>query len=63
MDAKNFDVALMQLRPAGSLQANLEKGLLYSKLAKLMGADMALFPEMWSNGYSLWYNKKKGWWT
>ena len=59
MDTKNFNVALMQLRPACSLTANLEKGLFYCKLAKLMGADIALFPEMWSNGYGLTNDPEK----
>jgi predicted amidohydrolase len=29
----------------------LEKGLKYCKLAKDLGADLALFPEMWNMGY------------
>jgi len=31
--------------------ANLAKGETFCRRAKLMGADVALFPEMWSNGY------------
>lgn len=50
---KNFNVALLQILPEGSLSANLYKGLEYCKKAKAMGADLALFPEMWSVGYSI----------
>jgi Predicted amidohydrolase len=49
----NFDVALLQLLPTGSQERNLSKGLEFCKKAKQMGADIALFPEMWSNGYNL----------
>lgn len=48
-----FNVALLQLLPTGSLENNLTKGLESCKKAKQMGADLALFPEMWSNGYNL----------
>jgi len=48
-----FNVALLQLLPTGSQEANLKKGLEYCKKAKQMGADIALFPEMWSIGYAL----------
>lgn len=46
-------VALLQILPAGTLAGNLEKGLASCRQAKAMGADIALFPEMWSNGYSM----------
>lgn len=52
MNTKNFNVALMQLRPEATTARNLEIGLFYCKVAKIMGADIALFPEMWSNGYT-----------
>jgi predicted amidohydrolase len=39
--------------PVGSLEGNLQKGLEYCKKAKDMGADIALFPEMWSAGYNI----------
>jgi predicted amidohydrolase len=48
-----LNVALLQLMPADTLEGNLEKGLSACRLAKSQGADVALFPEMWSNGYSL----------
>ena len=48
-----FNVALMQLLPTGSQAGNLLKGLDSCKKAKQIGADLALFPEMWHNGYML----------
>ena len=48
---KHFRVAMLQLLPTGTLQGNLEKGLDACRKAKEMGADFALFPEMWSSGY------------
>lgn len=44
-------VALLQITPDDSLRENLEKGLAACRRAKEMGADIALFPEMWSDGY------------
>ena len=49
-------IALLQIAPGGTLSGNLEKGIRYCKMAKEMGADIALFPEMWSNGYHI-YNR------
>lgn len=47
-------VALLQLASHGAdLEANLEKGLAACRQAMAMGADIALFPEMWSVGYAL----------
>ena len=45
-------IAFLQLLPAGSLEENLEKGIKACLQAKEKGADIALFPEMWSCGYS-----------
>lgn len=50
---KNLVVALLQLKPTGSLEGNLQKGIEFCTRAKSMGADIALFPEMWSNGYNI----------
>jgi predicted amidohydrolase len=50
---KNLKVALLQLMPEETLEGNLQKGLKYCKNAKDMGAEIALFPEMWSVGYSI----------
>jgi predicted amidohydrolase len=49
---KTFRVALLQLIPTESQKENLEKGIKYCKLAKDIGADLALFPEMWNIGYN-----------
>lgn len=35
------------------MEGNLNKGLEYCRRAKEMGADIALFPEMWSVGYNI----------
>ena len=50
---KNLNIALLQILPSGTLEGNLEKGLEYCRKAKSMGADIALFPEMWSVGYTI----------
>lgn len=50
---KNLQVALLQLMPENTLDGNLRKGLLYCRKSKEIGADIALFPEMWSVGYQL----------
>ena len=44
-------VALLQLTPGKTIDDNLKKGAEYCARAKEMGADIALFPEMWSVGY------------
>jgi len=54
-------VALMQIAPCGTLEGNLEKGIVSCRKAKDMGADIALFPEMWSNGYNI-YNRSVDQW-
>lgn len=50
---KSFKVALLQLMPEKTREDNLEKGLAACVQAKKMGADIALFPEMWSCGYNI----------
>lgn len=54
-------IALLQIAPCGTLEKNLEKGIHACRKAKEMGADIALFPEMWSNGYNI-YNRSVGEW-
>lgn len=49
-------IALLQISPCKTLKENLEKGIKYCEKAKERGADIALFPEMWSNGYNI-YNR------
>lgn len=46
-------IALLQISPCGSLEENLEKGVSACREAARMGADIALFPEMWSCGYDI----------
>lgn len=46
-------IALLQIAPCGSLEANLEKGVRVCREAARKGADIALFPEMWSCGYDI----------
>lgn len=50
---KNINIALLQIMPENSMDKNLEKGIDYCKKAKDQGADIALFPEMWSVGYTI----------
>lgn len=50
---KTLTVALLQLLPEEKIEANKEKGIEACKKAKLMGADIALFPEMWSVGFKI----------
>ena len=50
---QTFRVALLQLLPQADLQGNLEKGLDGCRKAHAAQADLALFPEMWSNGYRI----------
>ena len=55
----NLRIALLQLLPEGSMDKQLEKGRNACKNAKDMGADIALFPEMWSDGYALPQDSRK----
>lgn len=50
---EDIRVALLQIMPTGTLEGNLEKGIEYCRRAKELGADIALFPEMWSCGYQI----------
>ncbi|MBR3554937.1 MAG: carbon-nitrogen hydrolase family protein [Oscillospiraceae bacterium] len=52
-DTVILKIALLQLLPVGSPEGQLEKGKDACMQAKKMGADIALFPEMWSDGYAL----------
>lgn len=47
------DVALLQITSVGQdVEANRAKGDAYCRRARELGADIALFPEMWSIGYA-----------
>lgn len=50
---KVFKTALLQILPGNTLNENLQKGLNACRQAKALGADIALFPEMWSTGYNI----------
>lgn len=54
-------IALLQIAPCGTLEGNLEKGIEYCRKAKALGADLALFPEMWSNGYQIYGRPVEEW--
>ena len=54
-------IALLQIAPCKSLEENLEKGIRYCTAAKENGADIALFPEMWSNGYRIYDRPVSEW--
>lgn len=54
-------IALLQIAPCGSLYDNQAKGVTACKRAKEMGADIALFPEMWSNGYDIYDRPTEVW--
>lgn len=51
-------IAFIQLVPGGSTEDNLEKGINACREAKAGGADIALFPEMWSSGYVFPHNRE-----
>ena len=48
-----FRVALLQMTAGSSQEENQRKGLDWCRRAKAMGADLALFPEMWNTGYAM----------
>lgn len=54
-------IALLQIAPEESLEGNMEKGMNACREAKSMGADIALFPEMWSNGYRIYDRPAEQW--
>ncbi len=58
---KQLNIALLQIKPCSTLEENLHKGVQACKKAKLLGADLALFPEMWSNGYHIYGRPVEEW--
>ena len=46
-----LNLALLQLAPCGTPEENLRRGAAACRKARALGADLALFPEMWSIGY------------
>lgn len=59
---KTLKIALLQIAPTGNLPGNLQKGINACRRAAEQGADIALFPEMWSNGYDI-YDRAESVWT
>src|SRR5512140_419024 len=56
-----LSIALLQLTPSGFDQAaNLEQGERACRQAASLGADIALFPEMWNIGYTYEGPRPKG---
>lgn len=55
-------IALLQISRGSGLEENLKIGIDAVKKAKSMGADIALFPEMYSNGYDI-YERPASEWT
>ena len=54
-------IALLQIAPCGTLEENMRKGIECCRKAKEIGADIALFPEMWSNGYNIYDRPVEEW--
>ena len=55
----SINIALLQILPTGSIEQNMEKGVQCCKEASARGADIALFPEMWSSGYAIPHDAEK----
>ena len=51
-------IAFLQLVPDVNIKDNVEKGIKACREAKANGTDIALFPEMWSSGYTFPHNKE-----
>ncbi len=56
---KSLKVALLQILPSDNQRENLSKGIEYCKKANDIGADIALFPEIWNTGYIISENMEK----
>lgn len=48
-----FNVAILQLNAVNNSNESLIKGIEACKNAKTLGADIAVFPEMWNIGYEM----------
>lgn len=57
----NIKIALLQISPCRTAEENREKGIRYCRKARESGADIALFPEMWSNGYNIYGRPVREW--
>ncbi len=61
MEQRILKIAFLQIAPTGSLEGNLKKGIEACREAKKKGAHIALFPEMWSNGYNIYERPVADW--
>ena len=59
LETKKLRVALLQLLPGAAQKENLQKGIAACRTAKAAGADIALFPEMWNNGYHVTWDSRQ----
>lgn len=50
---KKLKLALLQITAGSTIEETTNKGIQYCKMAKEAGADIALFPEMYNNGYDI----------
>ena len=55
----SINIALLQIIPTESTPQNMEKGIRCCHEAKAQGADITLFPEMWSSGYTIPHDLEK----
>lgn len=55
---KKLKIALLQLLPGNGIEEQFRIGAAACRKAKEMGADIALFPEMWSSGYQIPQDEK-----
>ena len=55
----DFKVAILQLDTINDSDKSLVKGIEACKKARELGADIAVFPEMWNIGYEMPSNKNK----
>lgn len=55
---KLLKIAFLQLSPGDGLSESLERGMEACREAKRLGADIALFPELWSHGYEIPQDKE-----
>lgn len=58
---EKLKIALLQIAPKKSLDENLRVGIAACKKAKEQGADIALFPEMFNNGYDIYARPAEVW--
>lgn len=54
-------IALLQIAAQATLDSTLDKGIRFCRKAKEMSADVALFPEMFSNGYNIYGRPASDW--